>query len=220
MTAFFSTLVSADAFDEYTSKEILHRNSTWAILKERDELHRDLNKTFNFPDSDGTFGIGKRSSVNKEYSEKYDQITQKYKTLYDIENENWRVWEKSYGLNVYEYLFFKDLILTEEDKNKLSSSFVISDGCILNSVFEHARYIIESKRGIGPSLKGTEFERTFTESIENHIGSAKYELRHHIKFFDLKFWEFRKKQFIKEYHELLTNEIRRQIDQKLNEVMK
>ena len=140
--------------------------------------------------------------------------------MYDRENEDWRFWEKTCGLSVYEYLFFKELNLTEEDKKQLSSSFVISDGYILNSLFEHARYIIETKRKIGPSLKGTEFERTFTESVENHIGSRKYELRHHIKFFDLKFWESRKRQFIKEYHELLTNEIRRQIDQKINEFMK
>ena len=59
--------------------------------------------------------------------------------------------------------------------------------------------IIERKKSAGKTLKGTDFERSFLESLENYFLSNKSQVKHYQKFLGIKFWNFKERKFIEDY---------------------
>lgn len=68
-------------------------------INERDASLRELNKFYGYSNSDGSFGIGKKTHVDLEYVRKYDEIDNHCTML----NENERTQDYN-TLSVYEYL--------------------------------------------------------------------------------------------------------------------
>ena len=122
----------------------------------------------------------------------------------------------SYGFTVYEYLFFIDLCIDENCIRNIFDKAKVLDGCITNSIALHASHTIEETAIAIPLLIGTEFEQSFSQSIEINIKAKKYQIKHDKNFFNVQFWEFKKINFIKKYHQLYSEELENQIKNNVN----
>ena len=77
----------------------------FAFIDARNAQHRILNKKYGFSDSDGTFGIGKKSHVDKAYVAEYDEIQNSFRVRYDNESKKETDIDNA-TLSIFEYLLF------------------------------------------------------------------------------------------------------------------
>ena len=224
----FSNIVRLKAFNDWVVRDSNHDDQSWSWVRDRARLHKELNTEYGYVGKYGLAGSGKYSEDDKVYVQKYDEIEKEFRDRFDLARDEFVNWRKSYGWTVYEYLFFQDLgYLGEEGKNNLLTKANLSDFAassavseihgdkrINNSIYLHAYHTIEKTKNTHEGLSIHPHE-TFTGHIRNIILS-KSDILHEKTFFDVRFWEVRKINFIKDYNKKYVAEIRRQMNARIN----
>ena len=113
-------------------------------------------------------------------------------------------------------MFFQDFSSSTEPVDDLINRTEIIDGFIKNPISLHASHILKKIKQVIPMFKGTEYENTFSQSVEMHLESMKLRRIHNERFFDLKVWNIKEKGIIKNYTKKLDDEIHRQIMGKID----
>ncbi len=227
----FSNIVRLKAFNDWVTHHSNHDDEYWSRDRNRNRLHRELNTEYGYVEEYGLTGTGKYSEGDKVYAKKYDEIEKEFRDWYYPTVDESTNWRESYGWTVYEYLFFQDLnYLDEEGKNNLLAKANLSDfggsagvseihgdKWINNSIYLHAYHTIEVTKNSHEVLPH-HINRTFTDKIENII-LGKSDILHERTFFDVRFWEVRKINFIKAYNKKYVTEIRQQLNARLNQTI-
>jgi len=212
-----SPFIRVDVFKEYKLREYETISNARAKLDERDQKLRQLNKEWGFIETDGTYGIGCKSSVQVDYHTKYQEISNQGTQNFEAANQKFHQWRDEQFLTIQEYLFLIDFFIYLETVDEAFSKAQIDDGLIFNSLDLHASHLIKRTRHSVQTLKRTEFEGTFLEKLQISIDAHESGKIHVHKFLKIGLLNVGEKKFINKYYADLATRVKVIVNSFINE---
>lgn len=167
---------------EYSEQHERMRNFGWELIAERNKLHRALNEEFGYSEPDGSFGIGCKNHVDKEYKRRYDEIEARFRKPYDQNRPAFDDWCRSRGMTVFEFLFFDNIY--DEHLREIAAKSPNRDDWQLQ--FQP----IQVKAGLlVRKLKADHYVGGIRKQLDMEIARQHYANSRCRKFFSLKPWD-------------------------------
>ncbi len=175
---------------DYCRRKTSYMESSWQLINERDEKHRALNKKYGFAEPDGTFGVGCKSHIDRDYKSHYDEIEARFRPQYEDQLPALYRWAREQGMTVYEYLLIDDI--WDADLKQLAELTVERQDWNLRPIEEKARLLVsrwKEEHAVGEIQR-----RVKIESSNFHYAAARCR-----KMLELKLWELTAQKAILDY---------------------
>ncbi|AXS39733.1 hypothetical protein D1F64_06305 [Breoghania sp. L-A4] len=139
------------------------------MIHERDVKHRALNTEFGYPEPDGSFGIGCKSSVDQEYKRRYDEIESRFRKPYDDQLPALHRWALENSMSVYECLLMDDI--WDDDLKALAKLSTMEEDWQFQPIIAKARFMVA--RWKEEHVVGEIQRRVKIESSHFHYAAAR-----------------------------------------------
>jgi len=178
--------IRVDFIKEYGIRDQKYKDKMRETLEERNRRFSQLNKKFNFSETDGTFSIG-RKSYEPEYSESYEAIEIWFRPLYDSPALDLDSWMRSQTITIYEFMFLDNITLHNFEKilELLNQDKYVD--LIQTRAENVVQKLIEKGENLEEIIRSLDFEKNSFDDFRCK------------KFFDIKFWDVSKLMEIRSY---------------------